>query len=43
MMGLAAYGEPRFAPQVREIVRTEADSTSASISITSPITARASR
>jgi carbamoyltransferase len=22
MMGLAAYGEPRFAPQVREVVRT---------------------
>ncbi|MGO4884756.1 MAG: carbamoyltransferase [Bryobacteraceae bacterium] len=27
MMGLAAYGEPRFAPQIREIVRTEAAST----------------
>ena len=23
MMGLAAYGEPRFAPQVRQIVKTE--------------------
>ena len=25
MMGLSAYGEPRFAEQVRRVVRTEAD------------------
>lgn len=25
MMGLAAYGEPRFLPQVRELVRTDGD------------------
>jgi carbamoyltransferase len=25
MMGLSAYGEPRFAPQVRNVVTTEAD------------------
>ena len=27
MMGLAAYGEPRFAPQIRRIVRTESGNT----------------
>jgi carbamoyltransferase len=27
MMGLAAYGEPRFAPQIRQIVRTESGNT----------------
>jgi predicted NodU family carbamoyl transferase len=25
MMGLSAYGEPRFAEQVRRVVRTERD------------------
>jgi carbamoyltransferase len=27
MMGLAAYGEPRFAPQIRQIVKTESGNT----------------
>jgi carbamoyltransferase len=27
MMGLAAYGEPRFAPQIRRIVKTESGNT----------------